>query len=113
MRYVIYVLSIALITVFLIIYGQAKEYYLPAELTKRLYIKCKDKILKYLYKNKSATYKELEKEIEGVTAKVFWSRKSMTVLEPNKIVKTVVENLLKQDKIKIQDVNGKKIVVLK
>ncbi|WDC84705.1 hypothetical protein PL321_03305 [Caloramator sp. mosi_1] len=75
MKYVLYVLSIALITVFLIIYGRAKEYYLPMELTNKLYIKCKDKILKYLIKNKYATYKELEKEIEGVTAKVFWSKK--------------------------------------
>lgn len=113
MKYVIYVLSIALITVFLIIYGRAKEYYLPLELTNRLYIKCRDKILKYLSKNKSATYKELEKEIEGVTAKVFWSRRVMTVVDSKKMVKSIVESLINQDKIQIKEMDGKKLVVLK
>ncbi|SHE99755.1 hypothetical protein [Caloramator proteoclasticus] len=113
MKYVIYVLSIALITAFLIIYGRAKEYYLPTELTNKLYIKCRDKILKYLSKNKSATYKELEREIEGVTAKVFWSRKVMTVLDSKKMVKGIIDSLLKQDKIQILESDGKKLVVLK
>lgn len=113
MKYVIYVLAIAIITMILFIYGQAKETFLPKELTKTLFIKCRDIILKYLSKNKSATLNELENQISNVTAGVFWSRRKVKVIDSKKMVDSIIDNLVKNNKVNVKWVNGKKVIELK
>lgn len=113
MKYVIYVIAIAIITMILFIYGQAKESFLPKELTKTLFIKCRDIILKYLSKNKFATFNELENLISNVTAGVFWSRRKVKVVDSRKMVDSIIENLVKNNKVDVKWVNGKKVIELK
>lgn len=113
MNYVLYVFAIAIITMILFVYGQAKEKFLPNELTKKLFIKCRDIIIKYLSKNKVALFNDLEKEISNVTTGVFWSKRKVKVVNPKNMVESIIDNLIKHNKVEVKWINGKKIVELK
>lgn len=105
MNYILYILSVAIITMLLIYLGIIKEKGLPVELAKKLYAKCEKKVMKHLEKNSSITIPEIRQLIQNETASVIWSRKRLGVTDPKNFVKTLVNHLLAEDKI--ERIDGK------
>ncbi|MDF2521627.1 MAG: hypothetical protein K0R84_2255 [Clostridia bacterium] len=112
MKYVIYVLLTAGITMLLIYAGYIKDKTLPYELTSRLYKKCSRKILDYLKVNNGASGAELKKCIKGVQASVIWSRKKLEVTNPDQFIDFIIENMIKQGKLETKIQGSKKLYYL-
>jgi len=110
MKYIIYIISVALITMLLIYVGYIKESLLPKELINILFKKSKKKILAYLQNNKSANLLELQEVIKDVKGRVWWSKKQVKVTEPEKFVDLVIDDLYKSGIISIDFKGGKKVI---
>ncbi|TCO63910.1 hypothetical protein [Caldanaerobacter subterraneus] len=113
MKYLLYVILVALITMLLIYVGYIKESTLPDELVNDLYRKSKKKITDYLSKNKSASIPELQDLIKNIKGRVFWSSKQVKVNDPEKFVNFIVDDLYKNGLISIKYEGNRKIVTLK
>lgn len=113
MKYIIYILSIMVLTMLMIFVGYIKEKRLPYELTAKLYKKCSKKIYDFLLKNQCATINDLKKCIKDVHASVLWSRRKVKVTNPNQFIDFIIENMIKQGKLDIKQENGKKLYCLK
>jgi hypothetical protein len=97
----------------LLIYaGYMKEKTLPFELTNRLYKKCSKKIQEYLSEEKEASLIDLKKCIKDVQASVYWSRKKVSVTNPDQFVEYVTENMMKQGLLNAKQQSGKKLYYL-
>ncbi|NLK97696.1 MAG: hypothetical protein GX272_06410 [Epulopiscium sp.] len=105
MKYVLYMLSITIITMALMYIGIIKERNLPIELFNKLYKKCARKVLKYLEKNDSITIPEIRNLIQNETVSVIWSKKRLGITDANSFVRNLIDNLLKEEKI--ERVKGK------
>lgn len=110
MKYVLYVISVAIITMLLIYIGYIKESQLPKELINILFIKSRKKILSYLQKNKTANLLELQEVIKDVRGRVWWSKRQVKVTEPEKFVDLVIDDLYKRGIIHIDYKGGRKII---
>ncbi|HYE11289.1 MAG TPA: hypothetical protein VEF53_14025 [Patescibacteria group bacterium] len=107
MKYVLYVLLTTVLTMLLIYAGYMKEKTLPFELTNRLFKKCSKKIHEYLSENEEASIIDLKKCIKDVRASVYWSRKKVSVTNPDQFIEVVTENMMKQGLLKARQQNGK------
>lgn len=106
MRYVLYIISIILITMFLIYLGYMKEKDLTRNLINKLYAKCRQKILKQLKTRDQLTALEIRNLISDVTASVIWSRKRLGVTKPVQFTNSLIKGMLKDGKI-IEVIEGK------
>lgn len=113
MKYILYVLSIAIITMILMYIGYLKEARLPSELINVLYIKARKKILDYLNKNKKASIMELQDVIKNIKGRVFWSKKQVKINEPEKFVDLIINDLYQKGLIDIEFKGSKKIICIK
>lgn len=113
MKYVLYILSIAVITMALIYVGSIKDRMLPVELTNKLYRKCRQKILDYLSSHECISASQARNLISDVTASVIWSRKRIGVTNPVRFGRYVLDRLVKEDKIKEDISQNKKVYRLK
>ena len=89
----------AVATAILYVWGLRKSMLQGEELSRILLNRCGNKVLKYLRKHSTITEKEMAREIKGVTAGEFWSKKKMVVQQPEKFVHEVVSFLLDQQYI--------------
>ncbi|NLM13841.1 MAG: hypothetical protein GX209_08880 [Epulopiscium sp.] len=105
MKYVLYMISITLITMFLMYLGIIKERRLPIELANKLYKKCAGKVIKYLEKHDSITIPEIRNLVQNETVSVIWSNKKLGITDANSFVRNLIDNLIKEEKI--ERVNGK------
>ncbi|WP_057979256.1 hypothetical protein [Caloramator mitchellensis] len=112
MKYILYIISVALITMVLIYVGYIKESLLPKELINVLLKKSKKKILSYLQNKKSANILELQDIIKDVKGRVWWSKRQVKVTEPEKFVDLVIDDLYKNGLIKIDYKGGIKVINL-
>lgn len=102
MKYVIYVILVALITMALSYFGYIKDKMLPLDLTRKLFNKCTSKVVKYLRLKRSATIIEIQDCIKDVTASMPWSRKKIMVTNPAQFSQYVIDSLYKNKKISVQ-----------
>ena len=93
------ILLFAVATAVLYVWGLRKSVGQSADLTRILLNRCGNKVVKYLKKHGTATEAEIACLIDGVTAGEFWSRRKLTVQEPEKFTGQVVSFLLDQQYI--------------
>ena len=93
------ILMFAAVTAILYVWGLRKSMFQGEDLTRILLNRCGNKVIKYLRKHGTITKKQMAKEISGVTAGEFWSRKRMMVQNPEKFVNEVSSFLLEQQYI--------------
>lgn len=113
MRYFIYFICIVLITMLMVYIGTIKEKNIDVELTNKLYIKCVEKVLKYLNKNKYAYLNDIQNLVGGVSTSMFWTRKRVQVENPYQFSKTLMDKLYKQDKVSIEMKKNKQVFIIK
>ena len=83
----------------LYVWGLKKSVNQQSDMARILISRCGNRIIKYLKKHEIITLSEVAKQIDGVTAKEFWSRKRLTVMEPEKFAVQVVQFLVEQQYI--------------
>lgn len=86
----------AVASAILYVWGLKKSVNQQADMTRILLSRCGNRIIKYLKKHESITLSEAARQIDGVTASEFWSRKRLTVMEPEKFAVQVVQFLVEQ-----------------
>ena len=96
---IIGILLFALATAVLYVWGLRKAEGQSDDLSRILLNRCGNKIVKYLKKHKTITEAEVARQIDGVTAAEFWSRKRLKVQQPKKFAKQVISFLLDQQYI--------------
>ena len=87
----------------LYVWGLKKSINQQADMTRILLSRCGNRIIKYLKKHETITLDEVAKQIDGITAKEFWSRKRLKVMEPEKLAGQVVQFLVEQQYIEPTD----------
>lgn len=107
MRYILYIIGVALVTMFLIYLGYMKERNLTATLVTRLYGKCRQKVLKKLQVTSELSAIDIRNLILDVTASVLWSRKKLGVTNPVQFTNYLIDSMIKDGKI-IEIKDGKK-----
>lgn len=112
MKYIIYIILIALITMLLIYIGILKERNLNVKLVDKLYSKCCNKVLKMLKKKETLSAKQIRDIISNEKTSIVWSRKKVGVTNKNQFTNYVIEGLLKLNKIELVD-NKKRIYRIK
>jgi hypothetical protein len=105
MNYILYIISVAVVTMFLTYLGLRKERNLPIELTKKLYKKSAEKVIKYLEKNDSITIPEIRNLVQNETVSVIWSTKRLGITDAKSFVRNLIDDLLKEEKI--ERISGK------
>lgn len=100
----------AVVTAVLYVWGLRKSMFQGEDLTRILLNRCGNKVVKYLRKHETITDAEIAREIKGIKAGEFWSKKRMVVQDPEKFVSEVTSFLLDQQYI---EVVGKKKYRLK
>lgn len=103
---IIGIILFALATAILYVWGLRKSVGQGADLTRILLNRCGNKVIKYLKKHKTITEAEVARQIDGVTASEFWSRKRLMVQQPKKFAKQVVTFLLDQQYIESAGKDG-------
>lgn len=93
------ILLFAVVTAVLYIWGLKKSLSQHQDLTRMLLARCGQRVVKYLKKHETITLAEIAGQIRGVKAGQFWSRKRLTVMEPEKFAAQVVKYLLDQQYI--------------
>lgn len=99
LKILIGIILFALVTAILYVWGLRKSVGQREDLSRILINRCGNKVLKYLRKNGTITEAQIAKEIDGVTASEFWSRKRLMVQDPKKFAKQVIAFLLDQQYI--------------
>jgi len=89
----------AVVTAILYVWGLRKSIEQEADLSRILLSRCGNKVVKHLKTHDTVTEAEIEKLIDGVAAGEFWSRKKLTVQEPEKFAGEVTAFLLDQQYI--------------
>lgn len=98
-KIIVGILLFALVTAILYIWGLRKSMEQGSDMAHILLNRCGNKVVKYLRKHGTITKKQIAKEINGVKAGQFWSRKRMVVQEPEKFTTQVIQFLLDQQYI--------------
>lgn len=88
------VLLFALVTAVLYVWGLRKSVNQTTDLKRTLLGRCGSRVVTYLKKHGTVTEAEIVRLIDGVTAGEFWSRKRLTVQEPEKFAGQVIRFLL-------------------
>ncbi|MGM9629344.1 hypothetical protein [Butyricicoccus sp.] len=104
-RILLGILLFAVVTAVLYVWGLKKSMSQQEDLARMLLSKCGRRVLKYLKKHETITLAEIARQIDGVKVGQAWSRKRLTVMEPEKFAAQVAEFLLDQQYI--QPAEGK------
>ena len=99
LQIIVGILLFALVTAVLYVWGLRKSAGQSEDLSRILLNRCGNKIIKYLKKHKTITEAEVARQIDGVTASEFWSRKRLMVQQPKKFSQQVISFLLDQQYI--------------
>ena len=100
------ILLFALATAILYVWGLRKSMGQGADLTHILLNRCGNKVVKYLRRHGTITDREIARQIEGVKAGEFWSRKRIVVQEPKQFADEVVRFLIQQQYIETAGKDG-------
>lgn len=90
------ILMFALVTAVIYVWGLRKSVGQQERMATLLLVGCKNKVVKYLKSHDSISVKEIEKLIKGVKVGEFWSRKRLTVTEPNKFSAQLIKFMTEQ-----------------
>ena len=96
---IIGILLFALATAVLYVWGLRKAEGQSDDLSRILLNRCGNKVVKYLKKHKTISEAEVARQIDGISASEFWSRKRLKVQQPKKFAKQVISFLLDQQYI--------------
>lgn len=111
-KYIIYILVIAVITMILVYIGIIKDKRLALSLADKLYSKCCNKVLKALKKKDKINIVEIRNLIKDEKTGMVWSKRKLSITNKVQFTNLVIEGLLKLDKIEQID-NEKRIYKLK
>lgn len=100
-KVVLYVFLFAAATMIIYSWGLIKQRNLNNNLINLLYAKGRKKILGALKKKGSMSRKELEKEIVGIKAASFFSRKRLVVTDPKLLTKNLLDNMVKNQELDV------------
>lgn len=103
---IIGILLFALVTAILYVWGLRKSEGQSEDLSRILLNRCGNKVVKYLKKHKTITEAEVARQIDGITASEFWSKKRLKVQQPKKFAKQVVAFLIDQQYIESAGQDG-------
>ncbi len=92
--YAIQILMIALGVAFLLSWGMVKKHRQSEELLSKLMRKCEQKIIGAFKKEACICKSELIEMVDGIQAKVFWSRKRAVIQEPEKMIMPIIQRML-------------------
>lgn len=90
------IIMFAFVTAVLYVWGLRKSFGQQERMAKILLINCKNKVVKYLKTHDTVTKKQIESLIRGVSAGEFWSRKRITVQNPNKFSEQAIKFMVEQ-----------------
>ena len=93
------ILMFAAVTAALYVWGLRKSMAQQSDLTRHLMHACGSRVVRYLKKHPTITAAQMAKEIEGVKAGQFWSRKRLRVENGKKVSGQVIDFLLDQQYI--------------
>ncbi|MDD3403944.1 MAG: hypothetical protein PHQ72_11420 [Hespellia sp.] len=109
---IIAVILFALAAAFLYGWGVVKSNNLEKDLYRQLYTKGANKILKYLKKNEFISMTEIEKQVDGIKASEFYSKKKAAVQDKKEFSRNLVRTMLSQNLLREDMQNGKKVYYL-
>lgn len=107
------IIFFAIATMIIYSWGYIKEQKAPYEMAKKLNKQAEKKIVEGLTQHDSMTKKEIIKILTGLTVSNFGSRKKLVVQEPNKLAKSVLDNMIKKEIIELKYNNKGNIFILK
>ncbi|MDD3360142.1 MAG: hypothetical protein PHW34_00530 [Hespellia sp.] len=105
---VIAIILFALAAAFLYGWGVIKSNHLEKDLYQQLYTRGANKVMKYLKKNEWISMMEIEKQVDGIKASEFYSKKKAAVQDKREFSRNLVKTMLEQNLIKEESRNGKK-----
>lgn len=111
--YIIGILLFAIASAVLYAWGLNKANTQDAELMESLFIKGASKVRKHLKHSGVITLKEIEQEVTGIKASLFYSRKRVAVTNSREFAKKLVEYMQGQNQIEPGEAGGRKGYVLK
>lgn len=95
------VLMFAVVTAVLYVWGLQKSMGQSADLSRILLNRCGNKVVHYLRGHETITTAEIAREIQGIKAGEFWSKKRLVVQDPKKFANQVADFLLDQQYIEL------------
>lgn len=95
------ILMFAAVTALLYVWGLRKSMGQSADLSRILLNRCGNKVIKYLRRHETMTTAEIAREIRGIKAGEFWSKKRLVVQDPKKFAVQVTDFLLDQQYIEL------------
>ncbi len=93
------ILMFAAVTAVLYVWGLQKSMGQSADLSRILLNRCGNKVVSYLRRHETITTAEIAREIQGIKAGEFWSKKRLVVQDPKKFANQVADFLLDQQYI--------------
>lgn len=101
-----YIWIFAIITICLYLWGMMKSRNKEQELLRSLYTKGANEVVKILKKNDSMTKKELERQISGISASLFYSKTKAIVQNPSSFIDGLLKEMMEEDIIYIEKQKG-------
>ncbi len=111
--YIVGILLFAIASAFLYAWGLNKASTQESDLMESLFIKGASRVKKHLKKSGVITQKEIEQEVTGIKATLFYSRKRVAVTNPKEFAKKLAEYMQNQNVIEPGEAGGRKGYVLK
>lgn len=105
---IIAIILFALAAAFLYGWGVIKSSHLDEDLYHRLYSKGAEKVLKYLKTNDFILMTEIENQVDGIKASVFYSKKRAAVQDKRDFARNLVKTMMERNLLEEDMVSGKK-----
>lgn len=102
---ILYILLFAIVTMIIYTWGLLKQRGESANLINILYSKGEKKIIKLIKKKGPMTRKELEVEISGLKASLFYSKQKIIVKDSKLLTKNLLNNMVEKDALVIDNTN--------
>lgn len=94
MKYIVYILMFALATVVIFSWGIIKEQNKSKDLMNQLYKKAETKVLKAFKKKDVLTRRDIENEVKGIKASLFYSKDKMVVQNASSFTKNIINTMI-------------------
>lgn len=90
------ILLFAIASAVLYVWGLRKSMTQAADLERVLLSKCAARVIQYLKQNETISQKEIARQIKGIKASLFWSRRKVQVQDAEVFAKKLTDYMLDQ-----------------
>lgn len=97
------ILMFAAVTAVLVVWGMRKAYFQKENLSKMLFSKAADKVMRYLKSNDTITERQMRKLVDGITASEAFSRNSAVVRGDKEFTAALIDIMQKDGLIEPVD----------